>query len=113
MLTEVQILLDILFLLSNFSSWNNKVSAIVNTSQGPAILYLSATAPMDEKGSFNFGPTNPSRGYMEWIGNWYLTYRTAAELTELGRSADLPAESLVVSAESTGVNLYLEAYKNS
>ncbi|MBI2478936.1 MAG: class I SAM-dependent methyltransferase [Planctomycetia bacterium] len=32
---------------------------------------------------FNFVPSNPSRAYMEWIGNWYLTYRDDAAIADL------------------------------
>jgi hypothetical protein len=32
---------------------------------------------------FNFAPSNPSRAYMEWIGNWYLTYRDESKAVGL------------------------------
>ncbi len=36
---------------------------------------------------FNFAPSNPSRAYMEWIGNWYLTYRDEDDLSRLVRDS--------------------------
>jgi SAM-dependent methyltransferase len=57
----------------------------------------------------NFGPENPTRAYMEWIGNWYLKYRTAAELMDLAEQAGIPRGSASVMAERTGVNLMLHA----
>jgi len=54
---------------------------------------------------FQFAPTNPSRAYMEWIGNWYLTYRTADAFAEITRNA-LPADSAFqIHQESSGASL--------
>lgn len=36
---------------------------------------------------FNFAPSNPSRAYMEWIENWYLTYRDEVAVAELVHEA--------------------------
>jgi len=55
----------------------------------------------------NFAPHNPTRAYMEWIGNWYLTYRTADELERLGIEGNIPPHSLSVTAERLGVDLFL------
>jgi SAM-dependent methyltransferase len=60
---------------------------------------------------FNFSDNNPSRAYMEWIGNWYLTYRSLDELTSLGQNAGLPRGCWRVDVEAEGVNLFLEADK--
>jgi len=46
---------------------------------------------------------------MEWIGNWYLLYRDAAELRNLAAAADIPAACIELGAESLGVDLYLTA----
>jgi hypothetical protein len=54
---------------------------------------------------FNFAPHNPSRAYMEWIGNWYLTYRTAEQMREVAARAGIPHQHLEISAEPSGVNL--------
>jgi extracellular factor (EF) 3-hydroxypalmitic acid methyl ester biosynthesis protein len=55
---------------------------------------------------FNFGPQNPSRAYMEWIGNWYLIYRTAEQMCRLAEQAGIPQQHVHVSAEPSGINLY-------
>lgn len=60
---------------------------------------------------FNFAPWNPTRAYMEWIGNWYLIYRTRDELAQLARNAGVPANNYSVSAEASGVDLLLRLTK--
>jgi extracellular factor (EF) 3-hydroxypalmitic acid methyl ester biosynthesis protein len=59
----------------------------------------------------NFAPHNPSRAYMEWIGNWYLLYRTRADLERLADGASIPAEARRVVTETTGCDLFLIADK--
>jgi len=60
---------------------------------------------------FNFAPRNPTRAYMEWIGNWYLLYRTEEELAELAAGASIPRESWKIGAEPQGIDLYLAIQK--
>ncbi|NLF68907.1 MAG: ChaN family lipoprotein [Candidatus Anammoximicrobium sp.] len=55
---------------------------------------------------FNFAPHNPSRAYMEWIGNWYLTYRDRRQLRDAAARAGIPDDCVTLEAESSGVNLY-------
>jgi hypothetical protein len=55
----------------------------------------------------NFAPHCQSQAYMEWIGNWYLLYRTAAELRSLAQSAGLDMSQVRVIAEPTGADLLL------
>ena len=57
---------------------------------------------------FNFAPENPSRAYMEWIGNWYLKYRTPADMQRLAAGTAIPPGCVTVAAEASGVNLYWE-----
>ncbi len=57
---------------------------------------------------FNFAPHNPSRAYMEWIGNWYLIYRTEQQLRDLADRAGIPNNCVTVAAEPSGVDLYWE-----
>jgi extracellular factor (EF) 3-hydroxypalmitic acid methyl ester biosynthesis protein len=61
----------------------------------------------------NFAPENPSRAYMEWIGNWYLLYRTRDDLERLADAAGIPASSRRVIAETTGYDLFIVADKPS
>jgi extracellular factor (EF) 3-hydroxypalmitic acid methyl ester biosynthesis protein len=57
----------------------------------------------------NFAPHNPTRAYMEWIGNWYLTYRTADEMQRLALRAGIPPERFSVRSERLGVDLFVAA----
>jgi hypothetical protein len=59
----------------------------------------------------NFAPGHPTRSYMEWIGNWYLTYRTAADLKRLAEQAGIPDRSYTITAERLGIDLFLVAEK--
>jgi extracellular factor (EF) 3-hydroxypalmitic acid methyl ester biosynthesis protein len=60
---------------------------------------------------FNFTPENPSRAYMEWLGNWYLIYRTPRELASLARRAGLPSEDIRIDCEELGIDAFLAADK--
>jgi extracellular factor (EF) 3-hydroxypalmitic acid methyl ester biosynthesis protein len=55
----------------------------------------------------NFAPHNPSRPYMEWFGNWYLLYRTSAEMHALGMAAGIPESAFHIGAERLGIDLFL------
>src|SRR6202007_1419306 len=55
----------------------------------------------------NFGPDNPSRTYMEVLGQWHLQHRSASRLSALATQAGVPPESVRVECEPEGVNLFL------
>ena len=55
----------------------------------------------------NFAPHCTTRAYMEWIGNWYLIYRTADDLRRLAAVSELPAGAMQIVAERTGADLFL------
>jgi len=59
----------------------------------------------------NFIPGHPTRTYMEWIGNWYLTYRTPAEMRDLALNAGIPSNCQRLGSEATGSNLFLQVRK--
>jgi extracellular factor (EF) 3-hydroxypalmitic acid methyl ester biosynthesis protein len=59
----------------------------------------------------NFAPHNPSRAYMEWIGNWYLKYRTVEDMEKLGVAAGIPRRHFSIGCERIGVDLFLVARK--
>jgi hypothetical protein len=44
---------------------------------------------------------------MEWFGNWYLTYRNAADFRSVIASADLPNASIAFGAEPLGIDLFV------
>jgi hypothetical protein len=43
---------------------------------------------------------------MEWLGNWYLLYRTADEFEQVVASASLPGVAAEFGSEPLGVCLY-------
>jgi extracellular factor (EF) 3-hydroxypalmitic acid methyl ester biosynthesis protein len=55
----------------------------------------------------NFAPHNPSRAYMEWIGNWYLIYRDSEGLSRLVNAAELPHAPRQIGADRTGIDLFV------
>ena len=59
----------------------------------------------------NFAPHNPTRAYMEWIGNWYLLYRTAAAMHRLAAAAGIPPDHYTLGSERLGVDWFLVARK--
>jgi hypothetical protein len=59
----------------------------------------------------NFAPRNPTRAYMEWIGNWYLLYRTAEEMRDLGVQVAIPASRFSIDSEPLHSDLLLIARK--
>lgn len=59
----------------------------------------------------NFAPNNPTRAYMEWVGNWYLSYRSEDDMQTVASAADIPSECSTIVSEPLGINLFLEARK--
>ena len=61
----------------------------------------------------NFAPNHPTRAYMEWIGNWYLIYRSHDAMVTLADRAGLPHDCLQVGTEPSGADWFLVARKPS
>ena len=55
----------------------------------------------------NFSKLNPSRYWMEAVGDWKLYHRTRAELIALAARAGIPADHVHVGAEPENINLFL------
>lgn len=55
----------------------------------------------------NFSTANPSRAYMELIGDWHLHHRNEAHLTRLALEAGAQPQQVRVGREAEGVNLFL------
>ena len=55
----------------------------------------------------NFSPSNPSRPYMELLGDWHLRHRSVTDLQALAQRSGFAPEETHVGAESLGVNLFL------
>lgn len=70
-------------------------------------LFAAALRPGGVLYVGNFAPRCTTRAYMEWIGNWYLIYRTADDLRRLAAVAELSAGATQIVAERTGADLFL------
>ena len=57
--------------------------------------------------AFQFAPHNPTRPYMEWIGDWWLIYRDQGALAALARHAGLDESICRIGAEPLGIDLFL------
>ncbi len=60
----------------------------------------------------HFAQGNPTQTYMEWIGNWYLTYRSREQMERLATLAEIPPAQFTIGCERTGANLFLIARKS-
>ena len=55
----------------------------------------------------NFGDNNPSRAYMELLGEWYLEHRSEERLTRLAEEAGVSTDAVKIDREPENVNLFL------
>ena len=69
--------------------------------------FIRWTKPGGEVIIGNFSVQNPSRNYMELIGDWYLQHRSANELIGFALKAGARKENVWVGEELQGVNLFL------
>jgi hypothetical protein len=81
----------------------------LNDDEAAAMLALfdRNLAPGGHAHIFQFAPHNPTRTYMGWLGNWYLTYRTADDLARLAAAAGISSERAKLGSEPLGVDLLL------
>jgi SAM-dependent methyltransferase len=66
----------------------------------------SRLAPTGRLIVFQFAPHNPTRAYMEWFGNWYLTYRDERQFRLLVEGGELPGASFRFGAEPLSIDLF-------
>jgi len=69
--------------------------------------FISWTKPGGEVIIGNFSLENPSRNYMEIIGDWYLRHRSEEELVQLALNAGAEQKNIRVGKEAEAVNLFL------
>lgn len=60
----------------------------------------------------NFHPSNTSRNYMEWCGQWFLIHRSDEELTNLFQKAGIPPLAVSIDREPTGACIFGIAENN-
>jgi len=61
----------------------------------------------------NFHPSNTSRNFMEWCGQWFLIHRSDEELRELFTRAGIPSEAVAIEREPIGACIFAVAKKQA
>jgi len=69
--------------------------------------FISWTKPGGEVIIGNFSTQNPSRNYMELVGDWFLHHRSEQQLLQMAINAGADRENISIGAELEGVNLFL------
>lgn len=59
----------------------------------------------------NFSTSNPSKDYMEVIGEWFLNHRSKQQLIYLAKKAGIDKSNIQINSEPLGVNLFLHINK--
>ena len=72
---------------------------------------LNHTLPGGEVVIGNFGSYNPSRPYMELLGDWNLIHRGSEHLRELAMEAGATEQDITIGREPACVNLFLHVRK--
>ena len=65
---------------------------------------------LDEEGELvvgNFSPNNPTRNYMEIVGDWHLNHRSTDKLISLTKACGVDPKNIRIGQEPEGVNLFL------
>jgi len=60
----------------------------------------------------NFHPSNTSRNYMEWCGQWFLIHRSDEELSNLFLKAGIPRNAISIDREPLGACIFGVAEKS-
>jgi extracellular factor (EF) 3-hydroxypalmitic acid methyl ester biosynthesis protein len=68
-------------------------------------------APGGRLAVFQFAPHDPTRAYMEWIANWYLTYRDTEGLRRIVALARLADAQCTFGSEAEGVDLFVSVHR--
>ncbi len=73
-------------------------------------IFYEMLAPGGLLVATNVEASNPARGMMEYLMDWHLIYRTGDQLKALAPKGALP-ENIAITADVTGVNIFLEVTK--
>lgn len=68
---------------------------------------LKFLAPDGELVIGNFSDKNPTRSYMEILGDWNLNHRSREQLTSLALECGAIEENISINSEQEGINLFL------
>jgi extracellular factor (EF) 3-hydroxypalmitic acid methyl ester biosynthesis protein len=74
-------------------------------------LFYQSLAPGGLALITNVAPLCPNRGSLELILDWHLIYRDALKVAAL-RPDDIPADSIRIQSDDTGVNVFFETRKD-
>lgn len=92
---------DLIWAAGIFDYFSDRVFASLLRRLSPGL------APGGELVVGNFSDRNPSRAYLELLGDWNLHHRSAEELVALAVEAGFERSRVRVDAEPSGVNLFL------
>lgn len=81
------------------------------TASAMLARFWQSLLPAGQAWVFNFAPHNPSRAYMEWIGNWYLTYRTPEQMFDVTAQTEIPPDCVSLTGESSGLDLCWQLHR--
>lgn len=73
-------------------------------------IFYGLLAPGGLLMATNVHPSNPWKNWMEYLAEWHLVYRTEEQFIKLAPEA-APPDSVLVKADQTGVNIFLEVRK--
>ncbi len=82
--------------------------------KGFTFLFQHLLSMLDDGGEIvvgKFSDKNPTRNYMEIVGEWILHHRCEEELIQLARSCGVSDENIHVGKEPEGINLFLHVKK--
>ncbi|HET6569415.1 MAG TPA: class I SAM-dependent methyltransferase [Rhodothermales bacterium] len=75
-----------------------------------AFLLTNLLSMLEDKGELvigNFARGNPTRPYMEIVGDWYLNHRSDGDLVRLAKACGIHQRDIRIGQEPEGVNLFL------
>ncbi len=96
-------------------AWSSGLFDYLNDSLFVRVLksLLNHVLPGGEVVIGNFGSYNPSRAYMELLGDWNLIHRSPEHLRELALAAGGDEKNIRIGREPACVNLFLHVSKPS
>lgn len=94
---------DLVWCSGLFDYLNDK-TAVFLLKKLKSLLHPKATIAIG-----NFSHDNPSRSYMEIVGEWFLIHRSKEDLKRIGSAAGFEMDAMSLRADETGLNIFLVA----